>query len=173
MTNKKKLFLTVIVLLLAVSTIAAIATNVYYIKRGKSGDFSNGRAGIAFIQSQMTGNVRVGRKDTSKVRGENPPQFTQNLLDVRMTDSKGQRIKYIVGPVYVYFKLRGPELRMYNDGQLAIYYYSDYQNKWVACNSVLINKSDGARLSCRIRVFGLYGIGAAAGTVVKHPPSGG
>lgn len=162
--NKKKLFLTVIVLLLVVSTIAASTANVYPLKVGKSVDFSNGRAGISFIQSKMAGNVHVLRKDTSKLKGENPPKFVENLLDVRLTDSKGQRINTIVGSVYVYFKLSGVERRMYNDGSLAIYYFSDYQNKWVPCRSVLINKSGTARLSCRIRVFGLYGLAAPAGT---------
>jgi hypothetical protein len=172
--TKKKVFLTVIALILAVSTIAAtITTNVYPLKLGQSADFGNGRAGIAFTNSKMAGSVHVARKDTSKVKGVNPPQFTQNLLDVRLTDNKGQRVNFVVGPVNVYFKLRGPEVRMYNDGQLGIFYYSDYQNKWVACPSSLINKRDGPRLTCRIRVFGLYGIGTANGVVVKNPPSGG
>jgi len=171
--TKKKVFLTILVVILATSMIAATATNVYPLKFGENADFHNGRAGIAFINSKMAGNVHVARKDTSKVKGENPPQFTQLLLDVRLTDSKGQRVNTVVGPVNVYFKLRGPELRMYNDGQLGIFYYSDYQNKWVACPSVLLNKQSSPRLSCRIRVFGLYGLGTANGVVVKNPPSGG
>jgi hypothetical protein len=170
--TQKKVFLTVIALILAISTVAAAVTNVYPLKFGQSADFTNGRAGISFTNSRMAGNVYVSRKDTARVSGENPPKFTQTLLDVRLKDSKGQRVTYVVGPVYVYFKLRGPEVRMYNDGQLAIYYYSDYQNKWVACNSVLLNKKDGPRLSCRIRVFGLYGIGAPYGSSVKLPKSG-
>jgi hypothetical protein len=169
---KKKIFLTVIALILAISTVAAIATNVYPLKVGQNADFTNGRAGISFTDSKMSGNVHVGRKDTAKVRGENPPKFTQNLLDVRLTDSKGQRVTYIVGPVYVYFKLRGPEVRLYQDGKLAIYYFSDYQNKWVACNSVLLNTTEGPRLSCRTRVFGLYGLGAPGGTNLKKATAG-
>jgi hypothetical protein len=157
MTNKR-LFLTVMVVILAISNIAA--TFVYPLKVGQSKDFTNGRAGISFIQSKMAGNVHVGRKDTSRLKGENPPNFTQNLLDVRLTNFSGDRVNTIVGSVYVYFKLRGPELRLYNDGALGIYYYSDYKNEWVKCNAVLVNKRDGPRLSCRIRVFGLYGLGS-------------
>lgn len=159
----KKIVFTALVLILALSL---MASNTYLIKvgrvkRGQSVELIYGRAGISFIKSQFTGTVRMNRISGGNAPGEERPLFVQKLFDVRLTDNKGNRVTHVVGAVYVYFKVRQREVRMWEDGTLTIYYFDTWKNEWVECPTVqLVDALDGTRLSCRIRIFGLYGLGS-------------
>ena len=107
----KKLLLTVLILILAFSTIAASLASVNALKVGDTTSFWSGRAGITFVDSRMSGTVTVTRKDPDKYKVESSPEFVQRLLDVRMVDRNDNRIRFVTGPVYVYYKVTDRELR--------------------------------------------------------------
>ncbi len=156
----KKLLLTVLVLILAFSTIAAGLASTNVLKVGQSVSFYSGRAGVSFTNSRMSGVVTVTRKGTDKVPGTDAPIFTQKLLDVRMKDLKGNKVKFVTGPVYVYFSITDRELRAFEAGRLGIFYYDPWKNQWTGCNTFRVaNGTVRNQLACRIRVFGLYGLG--------------
>lgn len=155
----KKVIISLLVIIMAFSTIAATFTTSNTVRKGDTKSFYRGRAGVAFTNSQFTANVTVTRKsNTSKVPGESPPNFRQKLLDVRLTDFDGNRIKFVLGPVYVYFNVTDKEVRMWDSGKLAIFYYDPWTDSWTKCSTFLISGKNN-QLSCRIRVFGLYGLG--------------
>ena len=156
----KKSILTAVVIVLAFTLIAASLQATYPIKKGETVSLASGRAGVTFIKSQYSGTVTLTRKDSSKKIAEEQPEFTQNYLDVRFKDSKGNRIKHVLGAVYVYFLIRDKDLRAFEAGELAIYFYDTWTGEWTECNTFLVSRgSKGQSLACRIRVYGLYGLG--------------
>lgn len=156
----KKLLLTVLVLVLAFSSIAAALASTNVLKTGQTVSFYAGRAGVFFSNSRMAGMVTVNRKGTDKVPGIDAPTFAQKLLDVRMTDLKGNKVKFVTGPVYVYFSVTDRELRAFEAGKLGIFYYDPWKNQWTGCSTFRVaNGTNLNQLACRIRVFGLYGLG--------------
>ena len=156
----KKSVLTIVVLVLAFTLIAASLQATYPLKRGENVSFAAGRAGVTFIKSQFSGTVTVTRKDSSKKIAEEQPEFTLRHLDVRLKDSKGNRIKHVLGAVYVYFVARDKDVRAWEAGELAIFFYDTWTGEWTECDTFLVSRgTDGQSLACRIRVFGLFGLG--------------
>jgi hypothetical protein len=150
----RKIFFTILILLIAMSVIAVSATSVRYarVKKGQTVDFVLGRSGIQFEKSQFTGTVKLSRYPTSNIHGI---EFTQRPLDVRFTDSHGDKVTHILGAVYVHFRARGFEQRLFDDGLIAVYYFDPWFNEWKECPTFRANGS----LGCRINNFGLYGLG--------------
>jgi hypothetical protein len=156
----KKLLFIVLVLILAFSTIGASLASVNALKAGETTSFWSGRAGITFVDSRFSGTVTVTRKSNSSVEAVNEPEFVQRHLDVRLTDSKQNKVKFVIGPVYVYYKVTDRELRAFETEGLRIWYFDSWKNEWTPCDTVQVgNGANGNELSCRIRVFGLYGLG--------------
>lgn len=154
----KRLILTVIVVLLALSVLAA-SSSVQAISFGENTDVSLGRAGLVFTYSQYDGLVKLTRVGKNNLPGEYVPKFTQNLLNARLYDQDNAKVSHVIGPVYVYFKIRGPEQRLWNKGELTIYYYDSWKNKWTECPTTFIFKPGTSRVSCRVRSMGLFGVG--------------
>lgn len=156
----KKLLFIVLVLILAFSTIGASLASVNALKVGETTSFWSGRAGITFVDSRFTGTVTVTRKSNSSVEAANAPDFVQRHLDVRLTDNKQNKVKFVIGPVYVYYKVTDRELRAFETEGLRIWYFDSWKNEWTQCDTVQVGDGkNGNVLSCRIRVFGLYGLG--------------
>ena len=156
----KKLLLTVLVLVLAFSTIAATLASVNSLKVGDTVSFWSGRAGVTFVDSRFSGAVTVTRKSTDKYDGPGMPTFVQKLLDVRLVDRKGNKVKYVIGPVYVYYKVTDKEMRLFDTEGLGIWYFDSWKQEWTKCETFEVgNGKNGHELACRIRVFGLYGLG--------------
>jgi hypothetical protein len=156
----KKLLLTVLVLVLAFSTIAATLASVNSLKVGETTSFWSGRAGVTFVDSRFSGTVTVTRKDKDKYDVANAPEFAQKLLDVRLVDKKGNKVKYVIGPVYVYFKVTDKEMRLYDTEGLGIWFFDSWKQAWTKCDTFQVgNGKNGNELGCRIRVFGTYGLG--------------
>jgi hypothetical protein len=155
--KQKKFFVTAVILILALSLIAASLGGPKYtfIKAGKNATVSNGRAGISFTNSYYSGTVKVARMESSNPPGETPISFAESFLDVRFTTSGGDRITHVLGPVYVYFLARRSQIRQWREGGLSIYYFDTWKSEWKECQTVLI---DSNLLACRIRIFGLYGL---------------
>jgi opacity protein-like surface antigen len=154
----KRLILTAVAIVLALSVLAA-SSSVQEISFGENTDVSLGRAGLVFTYSQYDGLVKLTRMNRNNLPGEYVPKFTQHLLYTRLYDSENVKVSNVVGPVYVYFKIRGPEQRLWNKGELTIYYYDSWKNQWTECPTTFIFKPGNSRVSCRIRSMGLYGVG--------------
>lgn len=154
---KKKPVVTTVILILALSLIAASLNKSKYVfvKAGENATVSNGRAGISFTNSYYSGTVKVARMESSNPPGETPVHFTESFLDVRFANLDGERITHVLGPVYVYFQARRSQVRQFNEGGLSIYYFDTWKSEWKECYTYLV---DSNRLACRIRIFGLYGL---------------
>jgi hypothetical protein len=158
--NTKRVLLSAVLIIFALTILAASgSTRVGTINFGETTDVSLGRAGVIFTGSQYDGTVKLTRVNRGNLPGTNTPKFTQHLLNTRLYDADGAKVTNVIGPVYVYFKVRGAETKMWNDGELTIYYYNGATNKWVACPTTYIFKSGESRVSCRIRSMGLFGVG--------------
>jgi hypothetical protein len=156
----KKFILIALTVLLALTLLAADGnTKVAEISFGDNTDVSLGRAGLVFTGSQYDGTVKLTRINRSNLPGVSVPDLTQKPINTRLYDIDNQKITHVVGPVYVYFKIRGPEQRLWNNGELTIYYYDSWLNKWTECPTTYIFKSGSSRVSCRVRSMGLYGVG--------------
>jgi hypothetical protein len=155
-----KLILIVLVLFLSTTLLAAGGTSTTQsIDFGEYTDVSLGKAGLVFSGSQYDGTITLTRVNKGNLPGMTKPNFTQHLLNTRLFNSEGQKISSLVGPVYVYFKVKGPETRLWNNGDLTIYYFNGATNKWVECPTSFIYKPGTSRVSCRISRMGLYGVG--------------
>jgi hypothetical protein len=163
MKTRTRIILTGLVLLLAVSLIASTvyATRYAAIQAGNNYTFYLGRAGITFYKSQLTGILKMERRNTSVVPGPtSAPKFVQSLLDVRFVDSKSQVVTAIKGPVYVSFVLSGPVRNLWSTGLLSIYYYEPWHGTWNRCPTRMVGGTTTTiTLSCNILNFGLYGVG--------------
>jgi len=156
----KKAAFTILILVLALSVMAP-GVNVpgfFSLRRGQTVEYTAGRAGITFVASVFNGTVKVTRRSTSKAPGEEKPKFTYNLLDVRLTDRNGDTITHVLGSVYVFFKVRPRDVRLWEQGQLSIYFYDTWKKEWVPCTTFEVRNGTISNLACRIRVFGLYGL---------------
>ena len=159
--KRNQLILTALVVVLALSMLAAGgSTKVETIEFGETTDVSLGRSGLVFTGSQYDGTVKLTRvNQNNKLPGTNVPDFTQKLMKASLYNADNQKVTHVVGSVYVYFKIRGPEQRMWNRGELTIYYYDSWKNEWTECPTSFIYKTGESRVSCRIRTMGLYGVG--------------
>jgi hypothetical protein len=156
----KRIILTIMILVLALPTIAAAGASSNRIKFGETVDFSQGRAGVSFTNSQYTGTVKLAKGNQNNAPGENRPQFVQRLVNINLYKPDGERVKWIVGPVYAFFKVRQAEARAYERDDLTIYFYDTWTGEWTPCYTIPVYKGGKIdRLSCRMRVFGLYGLG--------------
>lgn len=159
--NNRKIALTVFSIVMALSLIAAsvLPATGFRIKKGESVSFNQGRAGVSFTNSQFTGVVRLARPDDSRIRAVNHPDFRYSLLDVRLNKSGGEKVRYVLGAVYVYFLLKPADLRDWEHGELALYAYDSWGNQWKECPAFLVtNHGSRPRLACRIRTFSVYGL---------------
>ncbi len=157
----KKIVLTTIAILLALSVIAAsvLPATTSTIKKGETVEFYSGRAGVSFTDSQFTGAVRLARIDDSKIKATNHPKFKHDLLSVRFTKSNGEKVTHVLGAVYVFFIVNRSEVSAWEKGELAVYVYDSWKNEWQECYSFLVNDSDGkSSLACRMRIFSTYGV---------------
>ncbi len=161
MNLKASKFIWIVLVLFLASTLLAAggSSSTQSISFGENTDVSLGKAGLVFSGSQYDGTVTLSRINKGNLPGITKPEFTQHLLNTRLVNSEGQKISNLVGPVYVYFKVRGPETRLWNKGDLTIYYYNGATNKWVQCPTSFIFKTGTSRVSCRISKMGLYGVG--------------
>lgn len=153
----QRIILTVFVAILALS-LAAAKSSVESISFGENTDVSLGRSGLVFTYSQYDGLVRLSQYQKN-LPGTNKPKFTQKLLYTRLYTNDGSKVNFVIGPVYVYFKIRGEEQRLWNKGELTIYYYDGVSNQWKACPTTYIFKPGNSRVSCRVRTMGLFGVG--------------
>lgn len=157
----KRIVYTLVLIMVAFSMIAATttATKVVRITAGKSVTANLGRAGVSFTKSFFAGDLRLSRKDTSILPGITQPVFTQKLFDARFTDSKGNKVTYVIGSVYVYFRLAGKERALWNKGMLTIMYFDPWKNDWTECSTYQVSSAAASPIvACRMKNFGLYGL---------------
>jgi hypothetical protein len=156
-----KTIFTILSIILAFTIMAAStgAAKAYRIKRGETTGFANGRSGVSFTNSQYAGTVYLNRITEERKLPDNHPEFLTKPLDVRLADLKGNRVTHIVGSVYVYFKVRRADVRAWEEGRLAVYFYDTWTKEWEDCGTFEVRDGTTSALGCRMRVFGLYGIG--------------
>lgn len=154
----KKLVFSAFVIVIALSIVAASGRGPLYfeIEAGETAEFYVGRAGVSFTNSHYPGTVKLKRTTAGYPPGEKSMYFTQRMLDARFSDTNGDRITHVLGPVYVFFKTKKFEMKRWNSGELSIYYFDTWKQEWKVCPTFSVN---GNRLACRIRIFGLYGLG--------------
>ncbi len=157
----RKFVVTITVIILAFSIIAASALPavVNTVKKGEDAVFFSGRAGLSFTESRYNGVVRLGRPDDTGVGATNRKKFLHSLLSTSLTLTNDERVKFVIGPVYVFFIVRPSEMRAWERGEIDMYYFDSWHKEWKPCGSFLVkNGGEKPRIACRVRVFGLYGL---------------
>jgi hypothetical protein len=160
--NFRKIVLTVIVLSLALAMVAASGGNRFYsIKAGNDITVAYGKAGIQFDDAKLSGILKLSRPSggfAKKYQTDFPIYFPQKLLDARFVDSQGNKVTHLKGAVYIYFQARRSEMVLYENGLVSVMYFDPWFGKWTECDTFKVGNG-GTTLGCRIRVFGLYGLG--------------
>lgn len=160
-SRTRRILFTVFIVILAVSIVAASSSIKFRrVKFGQDADFAMGRAGISFTGSQYTGTVQLKRVAVTNSLAEETPSFLTSWLDLRLTKDNDERVTHVIGSVYVYFKVRRSEARKFANGELTIYLFDTWTKTWEECSTFAVrDKNQVTRLGCRMRVFGLYGLG--------------
>jgi len=160
--NTKKIGLSILILILSFSMVAASVLPVKggTLKRGENAEFWSGKAGVVFTKSQFNGTVYVSRMSDSRIRATNNIAFTQDLVNIRLTKIGGDKVSLVVGAVYVYFVVSNRDIRAYEEGELELYRYDSWHNKWAECGSFVVRDDNGKpRIACRMVSFGTFGLG--------------
>ena len=160
-SRTRHILFTVIIVILAMSIIAASSgVKLRRVKFGQDADIAMGKAGIRFGGSQYTGTVQLKRVNVTNSLAKDTPSFLAKWIDLRLTKDNDERVNQIVGAVYVYFKVRRAEARQFENGELTIYFFDTWTSTWEKCSTFAVrDKNQVTRLGCRMRVFGLYGLG--------------
>lgn len=159
----KKLFLMVLVVLVAMSLIAASypAAKSYKVVAGKSPTIALGKQGVAYTKSQLSGTLTLKLKDKDPLGGTGDGLKTSHkLLDARFVDSNGQKVTKVIGPVYVYFDIDKTEAKALKSGKLAVFYFDPWFGDWRECTTYQVTGPNGVRAACRMRNYGLFGLGS-------------
>lgn len=160
-SRTRRILQTALILMVALSIIAATGTvKVRRIKFGQDLDIASGRAGIRFSSSQYTGTVKLTRVGITNSLAEETPSFITKWIDLRLYKDNDDRVTHIVGAVYVYFTVRRAQARLFENGELTIYFYDTWKKEWTACSTFAVkDKNQTTRVACRMSTFGLYGLG--------------
>jgi hypothetical protein len=159
MKNWKKIILVALVLLLIASTLtAALGPGKWVrIKKGQDATVNVGRAGVSLTDSVYTGTINVYRKiDTGALHPPYGFELVEDILGARFYDSNWNKVKTVLGSVYVYFNLNNKQRNAYNQGRLDIYYFDTWKGNWTLCPTFLVD--GGFRAGCRINTYGEYGL---------------
>lgn len=163
MKSRRQVVLVFMVVGLVLSSLSAVAflTRFYPVYKGQASDFYIGRAGVSFTESAYSGKLRLSRVSDGNLPGNVPFKATQKALDTSFETFDGKVINFAVAPVYVYFKLRVPEIQSWDNGKLSIYYFDDYSTAWKKCptSEVLESYTTEIRVYCQLRQYGLYAVG--------------
>ena len=65
----------------------------------------------------------------------------------------------VKGAVYVHFKIRQKEFRLWDAGLLTIWYFDPWFNEWKECPTFEVIDGGAKAVACRIDNFGRYGLG--------------
>lgn len=158
MNKSKKLLLVALAIILVASTVIAWAGPGKWVNIKKDQDVTVfiGRAGATWTDSFYAGTANVYRKNpTAGYKAPSHYEFGQDILGVRFYDTQWNQIKVVTGPVYVYFKLTGPQQKLNQAGWVSIKYL-DSSGTWKNCPTFTLN--GGSRVGCRINYFGEYAL---------------
>lgn len=155
-----RIMITALMLLLTASLISAGGSSrTLQVKYGEDASFNSGRAGVSFSRSQYNGYVTLKRTG-SHLPGENKPILEEKAIDIRLYDHNDERVTHVTGAVYVYFQVRRSQIKKFENGDLTIYFYDTWPQKWVPCYTYAVYNGNGiTSLACRMSVFGLYALG--------------
>jgi LysM repeat protein len=119
-----------------------------------------GGGGVYFPNSGYDATVTLTRYDSSSSDTNLGVVFIQQLLEVRLADSRRREIDQIVGLVYLYFNLNKETRADWDSGRLSIYHYDARVAAWIPCPTVLVSNENRpyGRLTCVLQEFGLYGL---------------
>ena len=158
----KKIGLSILIVILSFSMVAAsiLPLKGGTLKRGENAEFWSGKAGVVFTKSQFNGTVYVSRLSDSRIHATNNIMFTNDLVNIRLVKTGGDKVSLVVGAVYVYFVVTSREARAYEEGELELYRYDGWHNEWVGCGSFVVRDDSGKpRIACRMVTFGTFGLG--------------
>lgn len=155
----KKFLIAAVYVAIVLSLIAAggALTRQARVHQGDTVNLYLQRSGVHITRSNFSGTLVLSLKDKDPVKTKSL-YFQRKLIDARFLDEKGKRITSIQGAVYVYFNASSKEIAAFDRGELSIYYFDTWKNKWTTCYTFKVYGLD-ARLGCRALNYGLYGLG--------------
>jgi hypothetical protein len=88
-------------------------------------------------------------------------RFINRWIEISVVNDSAANARTVSGLVYVYFNLDRQTRRLWDAGELKIYFRDTEKEKWVECaiNKLLPSKSDPyGRIACAAARFGRYGL---------------
>lgn len=158
MKKSTKILLIALAVILVASTVVAWAGPGKWvnIKKGQTVTLFIGRAGAHWDNSFYAGTANLYRKNPDTgYKAPSHYEFGQDILGVRFYDSNWNKINFVTGQVYVYFKLTQPQVKLNQMGWVSIKYL-DGSGVWKNCPTFTLN--GGSRVGCRINQFGEYAL---------------
>ncbi len=166
-TSQKFIFI-VLALLLAVSSIASSFYDPrYYVQvkefvpLGGTTTVAIGKLGVSYTESWMAGTVVLTRKAYSPIFRSSTITLRNDLAYVRFLDTKNIYQKWVKGPVYIFYELRGDQISQWKRGLVSIYAFSNGSNRWFKCPTYQVagQYASQVRVACRITQYTMYGLG--------------
>ena len=161
MKTSRKVLLITLAILLFVSSVAANPSQVKQgLQIGESTTLILGRMGVSFGSSYREGTAALARWSKGPIYHSNSLSFRRDMAYVSFTEPDGYRLRAVLGAVYVFYDLTGPEIKAQKKGLISIYYFKHATNTWVRCPTFkVIGAANAVRLACRISEYGLFGLG--------------
>lgn len=128
---------------------------------GETVDFSLGNAGLFLPNSNYPGEITLRRLNSSSSQPVPDLNFTQQWLEVIVTDQSGSRQPAAEGLNYVYFNLDANSRAAWDSGNLGIYRYSPELLRWQECPFPVLFENENqpwGRLACTPQQLGVFGL---------------
>lgn len=135
------------------------ASASFNIKYQEAEEVFLGKGGVFMPSSNYTAFATINRWDPYGIDRQGL-RFIERLIEFRIYDSNTEAFSQLWGVNYVYFTLEVRQRRMWDAGELSIYYYNESTLKWVECPTWLVAHKNAphGRVTCVMPGFGYYGL---------------
>lgn len=123
-------------------------------------DLFLGKAGVFMVSSSYNATATVNRFDPHGLYPTEDLEFHDRWLDFGIYDYYGYAYKGLYGFNYAYFNLKYHTRKLWDQGDLSIYYWDSVKRDWVKCQTFLVEMKNlpHGRVTCIMTAFGTYGI---------------
>jgi hypothetical protein len=118
-----------------------------------------GKGGVFMPSSNYTAVATINRWNPYGIDRQGL-RFIERWIEFRIYDANTEPFNLLWGVNYVYFTLEVRQRRMWEAGELSIYYYNESTRNWDECPTWLVAHKNAphGRLTCVMPNFGYYGL---------------
>lgn len=160
---RHKKFSLALAILLALAMVVGVFQSSLAAANITSNSYFLGNQGIYVPGGLDRDVIKLSRPRSTELAGA-PVRFTHPTIKLHFKGESGQGIHFPWVLTYVIFNLNAKERRLWESGDLHIYYKDVRDNSWNICSSETfypkINAPNG-RLACLAPQYSIYGVGTA------------